>query len=94
MAELRSPRLSARRRISGQLFVPLTGALILAAALMPPVRAAGDPQLIGPVVDAAKSLPRVRLLSQDQYFNSLGYVLAPTSPSPRTSRRFDAPTAW
>lgn len=77
MAELRSPRLSVRRRFSDYLVVPLTGALILATALMPPVRAAGDPQVSGSVADAAKSLPRVRLLSQDQYFNSLGYVFGP-----------------
>ena len=57
----------------------MTGAVILATAFVPPARGAGDP---APQADAlasseARSLPRVRLLSQDQYFNSLGYVFGP-----------------
>ena len=65
------------------------GALILAAAFMPAAGGAADapaPALApasaaapapAPASAEATSLPRVRLLSQAQYFNTLGYVFGP-----------------
>ena len=57
----------------------MAGALTVATAFMPAARGAGDlsPQAARPASDEATSLPRVRLLSQDQYFNSLAYVFGP-----------------
>src|SRR5450432_2698190 len=79
MAVLRSPRESAHRHLSQPVFATIIGALILATGCMPPALGAGDPlpQAASPASDEATSLPRVRLLSQEQYFNSLGYVFGP-----------------
>ena len=57
----------------------VVGALILVLVIVPSARGAGDaaPKPATPAADPASSLPRVRLLSQDQYFNSLGYVFGP-----------------
>jgi len=63
------------------------GALILAAALVPAAGGAADVAASAsspasapapaPAPAEATSLPRVRLLSQAQYFNTLGYVFGP-----------------
>ena len=80
MTVLQSPRESAHRHLSRPVVATMTGALILATAFMPPARGAGD---LSPASGSSRarrgatSLPRVRLLSQDQYFNSLAYVFGP-----------------
>jgi hypothetical protein len=53
--------------------------LILAAAFMPTARGAADASAAAPAPAPAEatSLPSVRLLSQAQYFNTLGYVFGP-----------------
>src|SRR5712675_2485578 len=79
MAVLRDPRKSAHQRLVTSVSATVIGALLVAAAYMPAGSAAGD--LPSPTVDPASgpatSLPRVRLLSQEQYFNSLAYVFGP-----------------
>jgi hypothetical protein len=72
----------ARERSRLQVLTPLviavSGALFLAAAIVAPAHSAGDPSSPAAApADVATSLPRVRLLSQEQYFNSLGYVFGP-----------------
>src|SRR4051794_39041007 len=56
----------------------LVGAWLIAAAFLA-AHAAGDPAGPDPGSSPASavSLPRVRLLSQEQYFNSLAYVFGP-----------------
>jgi Protein of unknown function (DUF1588)/Protein of unknown function (DUF1592)/Protein of unknown function (DUF1595)/Protein of unknown function (DUF1585) len=79
MAVLWKPREGARRCLSRHVMAPVVGGLLVAAAFISPARAADDPspKAASPATDTAPSLPRVRLLSQEQYFNSLGYIFGP-----------------
>ncbi len=79
MTVLSSSRQSASRCLLGPLVGSLTAVLILATAFVAPARGADgtSAEAAAPPPDGAKSLPRVRLLSQEQYFNSLAYVFGP-----------------
>ena len=79
MVVLRGPRKGPHRLRVAHFTAALIGALTLAAAYMPTARGAGEPAppASDRASDVARSLPRVRLLSQEQYFNSLGYVFGP-----------------
>jgi len=75
MAAPQRPPDSTHRRRARLVTATALGALILAAALMPAAGGAADASAPAPA--EATSLPRVRLLSQAQYFNTLGYVFGP-----------------
>jgi hypothetical protein len=79
MALVRSPRWRARRAVSTHINAIVGGVLMLALVGMPPAwaDAAPIPQAAGAGSEVVASPPRVRLLSQEQYFNSLGYVFGP-----------------
>ena len=80
MAMRQRAREGAYRHLSGHVIAALIGGLILAAAaFLSPARAAEDPSAKSGALASgtAPSLPRVRLLSQEQYFNSLGYIFGP-----------------
>jgi hypothetical protein len=79
MAVPSGPPDSSHRRRPRRVTATALGALILAAAFMPTARGAADASAAAPAPAPAEatSLPRVRLLSQAQYFNTLGYVFGP-----------------
>jgi len=67
------------RRHARRVTATALGVLILAAAFTPSAGGAADVSASTPAPASAEatSLPRVRLLSQAQYFNTLGYVFGP-----------------
>src|SRR3974390_2056870 len=73
MPMLRRPRERSRLNYLRPFVVALIGALVVATSIAPTALGAGD---ASPPASAsvATSLPRVRLLSQEQYFNSLAYI--------------------
>ncbi len=79
MTVSRTSRESASRRLFGPLVGSLTAVALLASAFVPLARGGAETSsdAVGAPPSQAKSLPRVRLLSQEQYFNSLGYVFGP-----------------
>jgi hypothetical protein len=79
MAVPSGPPDSSHRRRPRRGTATALGALILAAAFMPTAGGAADASAAAPAPAPAEatSLPRVRLLSQAQYFNTLGYVFGP-----------------
>ena len=77
---LRSSQERAHRQRMGHVVATVVGASILATTFVPQARSADNPSpqvAAEPASDTGASLPRVRLLSQEQYFNSLGYVFGP-----------------
>jgi hypothetical protein len=75
MAAPRRPPDSTHRFRYRRLAATVIGACVLASALVPARGGAADAP--APASAEATSLPRVRLLSQAQYFNTLGYVFGP-----------------
>ncbi len=71
---------SVPRHLLRPLIVSVIGGLMLSAAPTRPACGASEPvpqAAVGVATIESTSIPRVRLLSQEQYFNSLAYVFGP-----------------
>ena len=79
MAMQRRAREGTVRYLPVPVIATTIGVLLLAAMFTSATRAAEDPSPKGanPAAGTAPSLPQVRLLSQEQYFNSVGYIFGP-----------------